>query len=234
MNRDRIIIFDMDGTLYDLDDVVGSNYTMQIDFLSKKKGFSRKDAVCFLEEHHIYPEMREDSKSATELFLEIGFNKQEWSSFRESRFDVEKIKKSKATDEKVVKSFSQFGIIVLLSSNAYCIIERVLDRLDISPNIFNHIICSDKFPYDEPFKKQLAMNFLAKKYNVCYSNIYSIGDRYATDILPLLELGGKGILLRKPSFMSSVLSDFASGSLITCEEYSFYEGRTGTMSRPLV
>ena len=219
----NIIIFDMDGTLYDLDDVVSSNYEMQVDFLSAKKGFSQEEAISFLEEHQVYPKMRKNSKSATELFLEIGLDKREWSAYRNSKFDVSKIQKVKATDEMTVKSFSQFGIIVLLSSNAYTVIERVLNHLDISPKIFNDIICSDNFPYDVPFKKQMAMEYLSKEYNVDYSNIYSIGDRYTTDILPLLELGGMGILLRKPSFMSSVLSDFACGSLRTCEEYGYYE-----------
>lgn len=219
----NIIIFDMDGTLYDLDDVVSSNYEMQIDFLSEKKGFSQEEAISFLEEHHIYPKVRKDSKSATELFLEIGLDKREWSAYKDLMFDVSKIQKDKATDEMTVKSFSQFGIIVLLSSNAYTVIERVLNHLDISPKIFNHIICSDKFPYDVPFKKQIAMEYLSKEYNVDYSNIYSIGDRYTTDILPLLGLGGKGILLKKPSSMPSVLFDFAFGSLRTCEKYGYYE-----------
>lgn len=223
MNKEKMIIFDMDGTLYDLDDVVSSNYQMQVDFLSKKKGFSQKEAASFLEKHHIYTEMKKDSKSATELFLEIGLDKKEWSAYRDSKFDVSKIQKIKATDEMTVKSFSQFGIIVLLSSNAYTVIERVLNHLDISPKIFNHIICSDKFPYDVPFKKQMAMEYLSKEYNVDYSNIYSIGDRYTTDILPMLELGGKGILLRKPTSMPTVLSHFASRSLKSCEEYSYYD-----------
>lgn len=213
----------MDGTLYDLDDVLSSNYEMQVDFLSEKKGISQEEATSFLEEHHIYTEMRKDSKSATELFLEIGLDRGEWSAYRDSMFDVSRIQKVKATDEMTLKSFSQFGIIVLLSSNAYTVIERVLNHLDISPMIFNHIICSDKFPYDVPFKKQRAMDYLAKKYEVDYSNIYSIGDRYTTDILPLLGLGGKGILLRKPSSISSVLFDFARGSLRTCGEYDYYE-----------
>lgn len=73
--KERIIIFDMDGTLYDLDDVVSMNYDMQVKFLSMKRNMSREETVSYLAENRIFPTITKESKSATELFLQIGLDK---------------------------------------------------------------------------------------------------------------------------------------------------------------
>ena len=78
----KIFIFDMDGTLYDLNDVVKTNYDMQVKFLCIKKRMTELEATSFLEKNHIYPVMKEDSKSATEFFLQIGLDTKEWSDYR--------------------------------------------------------------------------------------------------------------------------------------------------------
>jgi len=222
-NSNRIIIFDMDGTLYDLNDVVSSNYEMQVEFLSLKKAISRDESISFLEKNHIYPIIKKDSMSATELFLKIGLDKKEWSLYREQRFDETKIHLEKAVPQSIINSFSQLGIIVLLSSNAYCVIEKILNYLKINPQTFDNIICSDRFPYDSPFNKKKAMEFLSQKYSIVYSDMYSVGDRYSTDIKPMIELGGKGILLRKPLSMQRVLTDLSHDKLQPCSSYNYYE-----------
>lgn len=218
----KIIIFDMDGTLYDLNDVVQMSYDMQVEYLSLKKGISREEAISFLAENHVYPVMKKDSKSATELFLQLGFDKKEWSDYRDKGFKVDRIDKSKAVDENTIAGFSQLATIALLSSNAYPVIEKVLNHINISISIFDDIICSDRFPYNMPFKKKLAMESWGTKYNLRYEDIISIGDRFETDIKPVLDLGGCGILVRKPASLIKVLSDMKNNVLQTCNDYEFY------------
>lgn len=212
----------MDGTLYDLTDVVKMNYDMQVKFLCTKKRITEQEATLFLAENHVYPIMKEDSKSATELFLQIGLDTKEWSDFRNTHFDVTKIDKKKAVSEAVLKQFSKFGIIVLLSSNAYSVLEKVLRHIAINTSLFDEIICSDRFPYQLPFKKKLAMEFLGEKYKVDYKDMYSIGDRYKTDIEPMLEIGGRGILLKKNLGLNRVYNDLNNSNLYSCAEYDFY------------
>lgn len=219
----RIIIFDMDGTLYDLNDVVQMSYDMQVEFLSTKRNISREEAISFLASNHVYPEMKKDSKSATELFLKLGYDKEEWSLFRNSRFQVNRICKEKAIDESVIRSFSLIGRIVLLSSNAYSIIKSVLKHIEISSSVFDDVLSSDRFPYNVPFNKKLAMQYLADKYQVSYKDMISIGDRYSTDLLPMIDLGGKGILLKQPQFLRMVLMDLKNHNLKTCDYYEFYD-----------
>ena len=210
-------------TLYDLNDVVQMSYDLQVKFLSLKKNISKKETVKFLADHHIYPVIKNDSKSATELFLLLGYDKEEWARYRDERFDVTKICIEKTVEEDVIKQFRALGKLVLLSSNTYYIIEKVLFRIGISMTQFDDIICSDKYPYNTPFKKKMAMKYIADKYNVDYKNIISIGDRYSTDILPMTELGGKGVLIKQPRFLYNILKDIERNALSSNEQYEYYE-----------
>lgn len=221
--HNRIIIFDMDGTLYDLDDVVSMNYGMQVEFLSLKKNISKKESVSYLAENRIFPTITKESKSATEFFLQIGLDKKEWTEYREEHFDISKIKKENAVTDSVIYDFTKYGTLVLLTSNSFANTQKILDYLEIFIDNFSEVICSDRFPYLEPFKKKRAMEYLSEKYDVSFPSILSIGDRFSTDIQPLLDLGGKGILVKKPSSLKSLLSDLSLNRLQSNIDYEYYQ-----------
>ena len=221
--NERIIIFDMDGTLYDLDDVVSMNYEMQVAFLSMKKNMSEEETVSILTKNHIFPTINKESKSATEFFLQIGLEKNEWTEYRETYFDVSKIKKENAIGDITIHDFSNYGKLVLLTSNSYANIQRILAYLGISITFFSEVICSDRYPYSEPFNKKSAMMYIAEKYNVPFSSVISIGDRFITDIQPILDLGGKGVLIKKPSSLKMLLYDLINDKLQTNMMYEYYQ-----------
>ena len=133
------------------------------------------------------------------------------------------IDKSKAVSEELLSRYAKYGLIVLLSSNAYIIIEKILNHLGISPTLFNDIICSDRYPYESPFNKKKAMEFLSKRYDVPFTQTISIGDRYETDIKPMTELGGGGILIKNTSSLVKVLEDYKRSNLSSCGMYEYYE-----------
>lgn len=222
MKKKELLIFDMDGTLYDLKDVVNSNYEMQISFLVEKTGRNREAVVASLEENHIYPVMKKDSKSATEFFSREGYDMQEWTNYRESRFNVSAIDVTKAVDNDCIGRLAAQFKLVLLSSNSLKNIKRVLSHIGISSSHFSTIVCSDTFAKDIQFCKRAAMKDISRAYGVPFKDMVSIGDRYMTDIQPILELGGCGILLVSPSSMKRVQEDLICGKLKSCKEYEFY------------
>lgn len=222
MESIKLIIFDMDGTLYDLKDVAQMSFDMQVSYLASKKGLAKDEAVLFLAKNHVYPLIKKDSKSATELFMKLGYTKEEWSRYREAAFDVEKICKDKAVDKNVIIKFSSIAKTVLLSSNAYAVIEKVLKHIDIPPSLFDVIICSDRFPYQEPFSKKRAMEFLSDKYCVKFNEMISFGDRFETDIKPMIQLGGLGAHIQYPSALIDVFNDLSLNTLGSSSSYSFY------------
>lgn len=220
--KPKLIIFDLDGTLYDLMDVHDANYKMQLQFIGEQMGLSEKEATRLLNDNGVFPIISNQSKSATELFARLGLDMGDWKLYRESYFDASAIDKSKAISEETIKGFAQICPLVLLSSNSLQNILKTLNYLGINNKLFNTIFCSDNTPTDAPFNKKQAMQIIAKKYKVEYNDIVSIGDRYQTDVIPMLELGGHGIVVGKPIALRTVLADFMKGEVSSNGEYSVF------------
>ncbi len=217
----QLIILDLDGTLYDINDVIRSVYQTQVMFLCSKLNKSDNDVVSFLSQNKIYPYVSKDSKSATELFASLGIDKNEWTDYRNENFKVDYIQKEKAVKKDVIQRLTNARRTILLSSNTIVTIEKILTHLSVPKDLFSEIVCSDRFPVDQPFNKKEAINYLSSKYKIPYSSMLSIGDRYQTDLVPMLELGGKGVLLKAPTFLDKVITDIESNNLVSCQEYDF-------------
>ena len=202
--KPKLIIFDMDGTLYDINDVVAANYDMQVQFLMSQWGKTQQWVQDYLSANNIYPTMYDKSKSATELFLREGIDIKVWTQYREEHFNVNAIDKSKAVTQDILEQFADIAPLVLLSSNSYQSIIKVLTHLSISQSIFSIIICSDNF-YGQSFTKKVAIMQISSQMSISYEDMFSIGDRYQTDVKPLEELGGKGVCISQPQDVDMVL-----------------------------
>lgn len=221
MDKRRLIIFDMDGTLYDLGDVMDVVYETQVSFLQDRMGWTRSRAIQILGENDIEPRVTRKSKSATELFIRLGFGRQEWTEYRQKCFPVEKIDPAKAVKADLLERFARLGDLVLLTSNTTVVCGRILARIGLAENHFREIICSDTEGVEMPFNKFMEMNKLMAS-GTCESLI-SIGDRFQTDIVPALELGGRGCLVRNSGALVKICRDMESGHLGSCSEYEFFE-----------
>lgn len=210
----KLIIFDLDGTFYDLEDVVSANYEMQMEFLMKTAGINRQKAEKLFQCNEIYPYKSAQSKSATEYFSKIGLNLKDWKAFREEHFTVDRIQQKNAVSAGTIAEFHKIASMIILSSNSSGNIDKVLRWLHISKDLFADILCSDTFTdKNREFCKKDAMIYAAEKFQVNFEFMLSIGDRYHTDIEPLLELGGSGILVESPRCLENILQDLHNSSL---------------------
>ena len=220
MGKRWLIIFDMDGTLYDLGDVMAVVYETQVSFLKERMGWTRAKVIQFFVDNDIEPQVSQKSKSATELFNRLGIGRQEWTEYRQKCFPVEKIDSAKAVKADLLERFAKLGDLVLLTSNTTLVCGRILARIGITPLTFRKIVCSDTEGVEMPFNKFIEMKKLMVS-GSCESLI-SIGDRYQTDIVPALELGGAGCLVRGCGSLEKICRDMESEHLDNCLEYEFF------------
>ena len=220
----KLIILDVDGTLYDLDDVCELNYNIQIDFYSSELNISKEEAKLIFDRNGILPYKSETAKSATEFFLRTGLNGEKWKRYRESHYSPETIDQKRAVREETLRNFCQICDIILLSSNTYKNILDTLKWIKIDISIFKDIFCATKNPGKTPFNKKNAMEYILKKFHVLAQDVLSIGDRYSTDIEPLLNMGGDGVLVQKPEVLLDVYYDLLHGCLKSGEndKYIFF------------
>lgn len=204
MNKIKLIIFDLDGTLYNLNDVVTMNYQMQLNFYSAYTSKSKKEVIEIFEKNNIFPVMTEKSKFATEFFARMDISVDEWNDYRESLFDVTAICTKNAVGFELIEKFRYFSPLVLLSSNSLNNIHRILKYINISSDLFDEIVCSDNKYGDGIFKKIDEMKLIAERKCISTNAMLSIGDRYKTDIDPIIRLGGQGIVVDGPQDLKVV------------------------------
>lgn len=222
MKNPKLIIFDLDGTFYDINDVIESVYDCQVAFFSAQRHISVEAAKDIFTKNCIFPYASPESKSCTEYFERNGIDKWEWAAYRESHFDVSKIDASKAVSPAVIRQYAEAYRICLLSSNTYATIQKILSRLGIDTNLFTRIISSDRFVSSNKFNKREAMSAIIRDCSLEARECLSIGDRYNTDILPMLELSGSGVLVKAPCALGCLLEDLRTSSIERPNAYEFF------------
>lgn len=217
-----VIVFDFDGTLYDISCVREMMYRVEEDFLCGYAGMSRDEAKSFMIAEKIITPNPSEARSATECFQKMGIGPQLWARYRTEHFDVECVEPSKAVASEVIEGFRNFGELMLLSSNTIETIHRIMERIHVSPEIFSEIVCSSN-SQSRKFSKYDFFSNLISSMNINAKHVLSIGDRYMTDIYPLLRLGGRGILVKGPFSLRYILDDMNSGNLLTnSQAYTYY------------
>lgn len=222
MKNPKLIIFDLDGTFYDINDVIESVYDCQVAFFSTQRHISVEAAKDIFVKNSIFPYASPESKSCTEYFERNGIDKWEWAAYRESHFDVTKIDVSKAVSPAVIRQYAEAYRICLLSSNTYVTIQKILSRLGIDAKLFTRIISSDRFVSSNKFNKREAMSAIIRDGSLESRECLSIGDRYNTDILPILELGGSGVLVKAPYALGCLLEDLRTSSIERLKAYEYF------------
>lgn len=209
----KLIIFDVDGTFYDLEDVIQSNYEIQVDFYAEQKKLPKECVKRLFEQERILPYKSQNARSATEYFLKNGIDADIWKEYRENHTSPQRIRKETAVSNELVKKYAEVASLVLLSSNSLRNIQNTLQWLEIDQTLFKDIFCSTANVGCMPFSKMKIVPQILSKYKLAPASVLCIGDRYESDILPLISLGGKGVLVEKPADLEEILQDISNGML---------------------
>lgn len=223
-----LILFDVDGTFYDLEDVVRANYDMRADFFAAKKGLTREETERVFARQGILPYKSEKARSATEFFLSSGIDRSAWTAYCDAHTSPAHIDREKAVSNETLRGFAALAPLVLLSSNTRKNIQDTLTWLGIDGALFDDIVCSTAYAGAGPFNKRDVVGILLERYGIPARAALSVGDRYESDILPLLALGGDGILLEKPASLETVLRAIKQDALEAWngQGFQYYSGKT--------
>lgn len=217
------IIFDIDGTLYDIDDVIKDVYNSQVSYYQQKTGLGKEEINKLFLENAILSYRSDKAKSATEFFGNKGFDLVEWGSYKNKHFSVASIEIEKAIKSEDINLIAERHILFAVTSNTLVNAKKVLDKIHIDESLFTEIITGDSIRDLKPFSKKKVFDYLIKKYSLENERVLSVGDRYDTDIKPILEMGGKGLILYKPAglrmFLNATNIDANGGN----NHYRYYE-----------
>jgi len=194
MNKNKLIIFDLDGTLYKLDGGSFLNSKLNkkilknvVKYIQKKLKKNKKEAEIILKK--IKKKYGENISIGLENDFKI--NRYDYFNFVWDIQPSQYIKKYPNLKKILAKLNKNYEFVLM--SDAPCIwINNVLNELDI--NIF----FKNKIFSGEGNKRKIFNNRfdeLIKKYNFKPEQIVTIGDQEESDIIPAKKLGIKTIYI---------------------------------------
>ena len=219
MKNIRFIIIDMDGTLYDMADLIADGFDTAVAYMMEFYEFEKEDAVKTLNDNHIYPYVAADARSTTQFFLSRFIDTHHWDSYRSEHFGYPLIVKEKAMTEEMLKKLADIAPLVLLTNNTRINVSHVLNQIGVSEDVFTEIMCNEN--ENKSPTKAVLMEKLMKEYDVKPEETLSIGDRFDVDAKPMILLGGKALILKKPQYLNKFLQEIEDPR--DCEEYQYYD-----------
>ena len=195
MNK-KVLIFDLDGTLYQLQ---GGSYEKSI-LKTKiqnnaKKFISKRLGVNMTDSSKILTRIENEYGEKISIGLEIEFNLNRYDYFN-FVWDISthNIVKKNTNLKKILLTLNKKYIFVLLSDAPKIWIENVLKKLNIYDSFSKNI-----FSGESEFRKGFNNGFtnVLNKMNLKSIDCISIGDQEKTDIIPAKKLGIKTIYINQ-------------------------------------
>lgn len=208
--KTKLIIFDLDGTFYDIKDLIAYNFAQESSFLQTELQLDKAEADELLIGHHIYPEVKADARSCSEFFISLGLDTEKWNRIRSQDFPITLINRQTALSQ---NDLPKDKIIAIITNNTAENVHKILHHLNIDAGSFAAIITKENAVKD----KQEAYAKLLKDLALSANEAVVIGDRYHTDILPMLKLQGTGVLIKNPKAVIAYLNGQAS------EDYQIFK-----------
>ena len=193
-NHKKVIIFDMDGTLYrfngdsfknsGLYDVVIRNTLIYVSNKLKKTESEAQEILSFILEEY-------DNSISMGLEKEFKINRLEYFDFVWD-IDVEKYVQIDSATKPFLLELQKNFDLVLLSDAPMIWIDRVLDYLEIR-EIFRDNIFSGEGDVRKEFGN--AFEKICETMNIETSDCLVVGDQEETDIIPAKKIGMKTIFI---------------------------------------
>lgn len=196
----KVIIFDLDGTFYPYSFYEKQYYEFSINAMMDLFEKDKYDAIRTLSECGIYDHYIPDkSKSLTDLVLSRGISINKWNSYRDKYFVISNFDKVETVKSRTLNELKVIYKLYLVTNNTMKTTKRILKELGVQEEIFEKIYSSENMYVCKTKKgKGYVYSLIKEKNRLQFENMLAVGDRYNVDLLPLLEQGGNGILVKMP------------------------------------
>ncbi len=196
--RPRLVIFDLDGTLYPREAYVGQVLKVIAEMFVQLRGLSPQVADAELED--LRQAMRDDwdKTSTTSFVLSREFTIQQWHDFRSRYMSVSAVLR---TDPQVVQDLARLHSqvsIALLTNNTREATREILERIGFADGAFDAVVTAEDVA-QTPKPDRHAFQVVLARFQVQAANAWAVGDRCAIDVEPLREMGGAGIVIAGPA-----------------------------------
>jgi phosphoglycolate phosphatase len=190
----RAVAFDIDNTLYEHPAYAGMQQRVLIEALGEGLGVSPEDAAQRVETHRTRHAAdhggRRPSLAATSLAF--GFDISTSIQWRLDRIHPEEYlepdQRLHAALERLGRSFT----IAAITNNPVAVGRRTLRTLGVE-SLFTAVVGLDTGRASKP--DPLPFRVLADTLDIPLTETLVVGDRYAVDLEPALELGGGAVLV---------------------------------------
>lgn len=196
----KAIIFDLDGTFYPYSFFEKQYYEFSIKamiYLFKK---DKEEAIRELSDYGVYEHYIPDkSKSLTDYVLSKGISIDDWNTYRDNHFVISDFNHVETVNVCTLCELKGSYKLYLVTNNTWDTAKRILDELGIQTEMFEKIYSSENmYVCKEKKGKGYVYSWIKEENNLQFKNMLAVGDRYNVDLLPLLERGGNGILVKTP------------------------------------
>lgn len=212
LTKSRLMIFDLDGTLYPHERVAKEYQSCAINLL-RERGVADPVRAYDAEREKLKAEFGGESPTNAATLLAMGIATQKWIDTKNEHVSSPEsyvIKDDELCD--LLSRLDPYYQFAVVTDNTRYQTERILRKIGVWDRFVDNIVALDDIkkpkPNVEPYRE------MAERLQVDRSNCIVIGDSYARDLKPAEELGMKTHLVEQPAALHEFLRKRVSRPLL--------------------
>ncbi|PUA34087.1 MAG: hypothetical protein B9J98_01525 [Candidatus Terraquivivens tikiterensis] len=189
MPRQKLIIFDIDGTLYRSDEYEKELHRKIVELLAERLGCSSEEAKAKLRM------LRREVASISWCLIKLGINLREFYAELAKRVNPSDYITEAKEVRDLLRKLKESGFKLAAHTNSgKALALKVLGALGIEPSTFDIIVTSDEA---EPKPSRDGYLKILRLARMTAGEAVYVGDRYEVDLKTAKELGIKTIMVGK-------------------------------------
>lgn len=198
------VILDLDATLYPRSDYVAWVSAMVSAMLREQQGASTAEAGRVADRLRDTLAADWHGSSVSSFLGGIGVSREAWEAYRTEHFVPAQFVSLAPRVADSVACLSESLKVALLTNNTRHGALGLLAAIGVPADAFAVILCADD-PGHKLKPHEQAFTTTAKSLGVHPAETVSVGDRYDTDVAPLVAAGGSGITVSGPEEVPSAV-----------------------------